>query len=147
VHGLGAGRSAYEQVGTTETDTAGRWTLVVRPTVQTAYIASTGALQSAKKVLFVYTRVQVTAPVAGATVPAATTFTGYLVPRYAGVPVGLAYIDGAGGFRYLTQQRTDASGRFTIPARLPAGRSAFVVYTSAHGGTLKGAKSLRLTVR
>ena len=147
VHGLGAGRTAYEQVGTTETDAQGRWELVVRPTVQTAYIAATGALQSAKKVLFVYTRVQVTGPVAGATVPAATTFTGYLIPRYAGVPVGLAYIDREGGFRYLTQQRTDAQGRFTIPARLPAGSTAFVVYTSAHGGTLKGAKSLRLTVR
>ena len=147
VHGLGAGRTAYEQAGTTETDSSGRWELVVRPTVQTAYVAATGALQSAKKVLFVYTRVQVTSPAAGTTVPSATTFTGYLTPRYAGVPVGLAYIDADGGFRYLTQQRTDSAGRFSIPARLPTGTSAFVVYTSAHGGTLKGAKSLRLTVR
>ena len=136
----------YDAIATVRSDEAGQFRLVVRPTKQTAYGANVGDARSPVLVVSVYTRVNLTSPVPGATVTNPVTFTGGLIPGYPRVAVGLGYLVN-GRFVVLTQANTNASGEYAVTGRLPRGTYAFVVFTSAHQGTDKGAKSVRLTVR
>ena len=146
VVGKAWGETGYRQVGATTSGADGRWSVPVRPTRQTRFVASTGDLQSAALLMRVYNRVDVERPTPGTAVGTRTTFTGTLVPGDDSVRVGLAYVRD-GRFVYLAQAVSDSAGRYTLTATLPRGDHPFVVYTSARRGTDKGAKSLRLTVR
>ena len=139
------GQSSYAAIATVKTDTAGQYRLVVRPTKQTAYGANVGDARSPVINTRVYTRVNVSSPAPGTRVGNPVTFRGALVPGYARVAVGLAYlVDGR--FVVLAQADTGSTGGYSITARLPSGTHAFVVFTSAHQGSDRGAKSLTLTV-
>lgn len=140
------GQSGYSPLRTVTTDSSGRFSAPVGPTTQTAYVAQSGGISSRSVIIRVHSRITVSAPTPGAAVPARTSFSGYLTPSYPGVPIGLAVIR-AGRYTYLGQGRVDASGRWAIAANLPSGTYPYVVYTSAHSGTLPASKSLTLTVR
>jgi len=144
IYAKGYGDAAYAAVATVRTDSAGQYQIQVRPTKQTAYGANVGDARSPVLVIRVYTRVNLSRPAPGA-VANPVTFAGGLVPGYARVAVGLGYLTG-GRFVVLTQASTDARGAFSITATLPRGTNTFVVFTSPHQGTDKGARSLRLDV-
>ncbi|HVF18960.1 MAG TPA: hypothetical protein VNA14_01795 [Mycobacteriales bacterium] len=139
-------QASYAAVATVKTDGAGRYQLQVRPTKQTAYGANVGDARSPVINVRVYTRVNVSRPTPGTSVSNPVTFAGGLVPGYVRVPVGLGYF-ADGRFIVLAQAPTDGDGAFTITTRVPTGRHAFVVFTSAHQGSDRGAKSLTLTVQ
>lgn len=149
----GYGDAGYTPVATVSTDQNGRFTLVVRPLVQTAYGANTAnnAVRSNIVVIRVYTRVNINSP--AVPVPATSaravsnpvTFTGNLLPAYANVPVGLGtFINGR--FVVLQQTRTNGSGGYSITRTLRPGTGVYVIFVSAHQGTDKGSKSITLSV-
>ena len=138
-------QSSYAAIATVRTDSAGRYQLAVRPTKQTSYGANVGDARSPVINLRVYTRVNVSSPAAGSRVANPVTFRGGLIPGYARVAVGLGYLTN-GRFVVLAQADTTSTGEYTITSRLPSGTHAFVVFTSAHQGSDRGAKSLTLTV-
>lgn len=148
-------RTEYGQPAGTDfdggwTDESGRIAIRVQPFTQTSYVARAGELSSAPRLVAVHARVIVTSPAAGASVGSPTTFTGRLLPEYAGQPVGLATYVGSGTARrwlYLAQARTGPDGTFTLTRALPRGTAPYVVYTSARNGTRRGSSSLTLTVR
>jgi len=68
-------------------------------------------------------------------------FSGELMPRYGGKPVGIAEIVG-GRWVYRGQTHTDASGRFQLTAAVREfGQQYFVVYTSVTALNLYGSAS------
>ena len=76
------------------------------------------------------------------------TVTGALSPAYADQPIGLAEKLADGRYRYLSQARTDAAGRFRVVSpELSRGFHALVVYTSPTRGTDRGSRSVGVTVR
>ncbi len=141
----GYGQTSYTTVATVVTDAEGRYSLRIAPIRQTAYGANTGSIRSRVIVVRVSTRVDIVRPAPGA-VSNPVTFAGQLNPRFANVAVGLGYLTG-GRFVVLTQTQTSATGSYSMTRSLPRGTFAFVVFTSAHQGTDKGSKSVRLTVR
>jgi len=141
----GYGETRYTAAATMQTDAAGQYKISVRPLKQTAYGANVGNARSPVLNIRVNTRVNITRPVPGA-VNNPVTFTGTLNPGYARVAVGLGYLVN-GRFVVLKQADTNGTGGYSITATLPRGTFAFVIFTSAHQGTDKGSKSVRLTVR
>ena len=141
------GEGSYRSIGTAYSD-SGEARFVVRPSVQTAYVAAvtnvSGRHASIADVIQVHARVNVDHPPAngghdGPTVP----FTGTLVPPRSAVPVGVGVMTQA-GVRYLGQANTDANGRFLVRVTgLTFGWHIFVVYTSARAGTLRGSTRVR----
>ncbi len=147
------GDTAFSPLATMTSDANGRLTLVVRPMVLTTYSATTpdGVDRSQLVNIRVYIRVVLTDPLdpvpAGSSRPVVNpvVFVGRLSPAYAGVAVGLGtYI--AGRFVVLQQVDTDGSGGFAFTRNLRSGPGTYVVFTSAHGGNDKGAKSVALEV-
>ncbi|HVE63352.1 MAG TPA: hypothetical protein VNB94_06080 [Mycobacteriales bacterium] len=141
----GYAQPAYSRVATVVTDAEGRYALRTAPGRQTSYGANVGAIRSRVIQVRVNTRVDIARPAPG-TVSNPVTFSGQLTPRFANVAVGLGYLTN-GRFVVLTQTRTNANGGYSLTRALPRGTFAFVVFTSAHEGTDKGSKSVRLTVR
>ena len=142
----GYGEARYSSAATVRTDDAGRFTLQVRPMKQSAFVAGVGEKRSPTLAIRVNTRMDISSPGANSVVANPVTFTGRMTPGYARVPVGLGYLVN-GRFVVLTQANTTGTGTYAVPARLPRGTYAFVVFTSAHQGTDKGSRSVRLTVR
>ena len=140
------GQSAYVSDFRPRTDAAGRFRQSVRPLTQTAYVARAGSVQAPALVVYVSARINIATPAAGSALANPVTVWGQLVPEYAGAPVGLALVTG-GRFQVLAQSPTDSRGVFAIRANLPRGTNAFAVFTSARAGTLRGSKSLTLTIR
>ncbi len=137
--------TSYTAIATVQTDSAGQYRMMVRPTKQTAYGANVGDARSPILVIQVHTRVNITRPAPG-TVSSPVVFEGGLVPGYANVAVGLGTLVN-GRFSVLAQSQTTSTGGYAITAALPAGTATYIVFTSAHRGTLRGSKSVRLTVR
>ena len=145
IYARGWGQTGYDRVATTSSAGDGSYTVPVRPEVQTSYVAGVGDLRSPGTVISVHMRVQVQTPAPGSSVRSPVALSGYLLPAYSGVRVGVAGRTPA-GYRYLGQGISDAAGRFTATVAAPAGTYAFVVYTSATRGTAYGSKSLMLSV-
>ncbi|HVE63349.1 MAG TPA: carboxypeptidase-like regulatory domain-containing protein [Mycobacteriales bacterium] len=141
----GYGETRYTAAATMETDAAGQYRITVRPLKQTAYGVNVGNAKSPTLNVRVSTRVNIARPTPS-TVSNPVTFSGTLAPGYARVAVGLGYLTN-GRFIVLKQADTNGTGGYTITSVLPRGTFAFVVFTSAHQGTDKGSKSVRLTVR
>ncbi len=141
----GYGESKYTAAATVKTDSAGQYKISVRPLKQTSFGANVGAAKSSVIGIRVNTRINISAPAPG-TVGPQQTFSGTMQPGYARVAVGLAYVVN-GRFTVLKQANTDGAGRYAITAQLPRGTYPFVVFTSAHQGTDKGSRSVKLTVR
>ena len=139
-------QTSYSVLTTTTSDATGQFFAPVAPTKQAAYVARAGGASSPSVVIRVHSRITVSSPAPGTTVAARTTFSGSLNPVYPGVAMGLAVIR-SGRYTYLGQGTVNASGQWSITANLPAGTYPYVVYTSAHSGTLYGSKSLTLTVQ
>jgi len=136
--------TTYSLAGTVTTDSAGRFSLVVRPERQTSYGANVGAVRSPVVNIRVSTRVNIATPQPGA-VRNPVTFSGTLAPAYANVAVGLGTLVN-GRFTVLQQTVTNASGGYSLTRTLPVGTATYVIFTSAHQGTDKGSKSVSLTV-
>jgi hypothetical protein len=141
------GATTYSLLTTVQTDSDGFYFTQIRPQVQTAYIARVDeGLQTDPLVVYVYNRVNVSAPTHNASLANPVTIRGDLDPDFNSVRVGVATLIN-GRFVYRTQGVTGSDGSFVISATLPRGTYTLVVYTSARQGTLKGAKSIRITVR
>ena len=141
------GSTAYSLLTTVNTDEDGFYFTQIRPSVQTGYIARVDdGLQTDPLVVYVYNRVNVSAPTHNASVANPVTIRGDLDPDFGSVRVGVATLI-SGRFVYRTQGVTGPDGSFVITATLPRGTYTLVVYTSARQGTLKGAKSIRVNVR
>jgi len=145
IYTKGYGENSYTAAATVQTDSAGQWRLSIRPAKLTAVGANVGGAKSRVLSIRVNTRVTINSPQPGAAART-QTFTGTLTPGYARVAVGLGYFVN-GQFVVLTQTNTDGAGRYSVTARLPRGTYAFVLFTSAHQGTDKGSRSVKLTVR
>ena len=140
------GTTAYSLLTTVSTDADGFYVTQIRPQVQTGYVARVDeGLQTDPLVVYVYNRVNLSAPAPNAVLGNPVTIRGDLDPDFGSVRVGVATLIN-GRFVYRTQGVTGADGSFVIPATLPRGTYTLVVYTSARQGTLKGAKSVRITV-
>ncbi len=144
------GESSYRRIGMAATEADGTIANVVRPTVQTAYVAvvhtTRGRTASAASVVRVHSRITVRSPAPGASVAQRTTFVGSTYPVLPGVEIGLAVVRG-GSYTFLGKSVTSSTGEWTLPATMPTGTATYVVYTSAHSGTAYGSKSLTLSVR
>ncbi|HVF05745.1 MAG TPA: hypothetical protein VNA20_12965 [Frankiaceae bacterium] len=157
--------SSYAAFATVSTDQLGQFTLAVRPSRQTAYGANVSpTIRSNLLVVRVNTRVNLRSPVTPVPANSAravanpVTFVGDLDPDFTGVAVGLGtLLDRAGHscfgpisaecrFVVIQQALTGLTGTFSLTRDLPAGRGVYVVFTSAHQGTDKGAKSITLNV-
>ncbi|HVE99279.1 MAG TPA: DUF4331 family protein [Mycobacteriales bacterium] len=138
------GETDYTDLATVTTTANGTFSLVVQPDRQTSYGANVGDVRSNVVNIRVSTRVNITSPRPGA-VRNPVTFTGSLQPAYSNVAVGLGTLVN-GRFTVLQQTVTDSAGRYSITRALPAGTATYVIFTSAHQGTDKGSKSVRLTV-
>ena len=139
------GGSGLTPFATATTDDQGVYSMVIAPTVQSQYRARVSSVVSPRVLVRVHSRITVSSPLPGAVAGRSTTFHGSLNPIYPGAAIGLAVIQN-GRYRYLGQSPLRSDGTFAITATLPVGTSAYVVYTSAHAGTLYGSKSLTLRV-
>ncbi|HVF21213.1 MAG TPA: Ig-like domain-containing protein [Mycobacteriales bacterium] len=127
----------------------GRFSLVVNPTALTKYGANTDSgVRSNLVTIRVNARMDITSPAPNALVRNPVTLTGRILPAYNNRPIGLAWIDPAGRYRFLGQAPT-TNGAFSVRSGgiVPSGTWTFVVYMSPTQGTEYGSRSLRLTVR
>ena len=139
------GSSEFSQLLTTTTDADGEYAVLVRPQVQSSYEARVDGVTSPMTTVFVNARITIDSPEHASRLLSPVVVYGRHLPTTAPVRVGVATLAN-GRFVYRTQGTTGEGGGFVIPAHLPRGTYALVVYTSARAGVGPGAKSVLITV-
>ena len=139
------GATEFSPVATVSSDAAGAYAVLVRPQVQTSYIARVDNVASELTTIFVNARITIDSPQHAARLVSPVVVEGRYAPGLEPVRIGVATLAN-GRFLYRTQGTSSSGGAFTIPAQLPRGTYALVVYTSAREGVGPGAKSVLITV-
>jgi len=142
IHARQYGQMGYTVVAQVQTDANGDFEIVVRPTIQTSYVASVMDARSTTVLVAVHTRINIqwvidhdhaVLDVGGSLTPAGQ------------VRVGLARVV-SGRYEYLSEVRSTDAGEFRMTRPIPRGRYVLIVYTPQRPGNSPGSRSVSVTV-